>query len=150
MHLCFLIIFHFAVPFFLLLMRAVKRNVPYLGVIAIIRPVASLVDDILAGDARVQSGWAAPALDGFVGHIWDWRDLGGCIPDESKARPLLPLHDPRMNKWRRERWTMDIEKPVQDIAPGPGYETSDANPLSLLLFGLGMFAIIVSGAADCV
>jgi hypothetical protein len=35
---------------------------------------------------------------------------------------------------------METEKPAQNS--GPGYETSDANPGSLLLFGLGMFVTI--------
>ncbi len=37
---------------------------------------------------------------------------------------------------------METEKPAQNAVPGPGYETSDANPGGLLLFGLGMFVII--------
>jgi hypothetical protein len=35
---------------------------------------------------------------------------------------------------------MEIEKPAQNS--GPGYETSDASPGGLLLFGLAMFLII--------
>lgn len=37
---------------------------------------------------------------------------------------------------------MDTDKPVQKPGVGPGYETSDANPLGLVLFGLGIFVII--------
>ena len=37
---------------------------------------------------------------------------------------------------------MDTEKAGQNPGAGPGYETSDANPRGLVLFGVGIFAII--------
>jgi hypothetical protein len=91
----FLIIFHFAVPFFLLLMRAVKRNVPYLGVIAIILLVVSLVDVFwLVTPAFNQDGpkphWMDLLATFGIGGIWVAAYL-----TQLKARPLLPLHDPQ-------------------------------------------------------
>jgi hypothetical protein len=91
----FLIIFHFAVPFFLLLMRAVKRNVPYLGVIAITLLVVSLVDVFWLvtpafNQDRPNPHWMDLLATFGIGGIWVAAYL-----TQLKARPLLPLHDPQ-------------------------------------------------------
>jgi hypothetical protein len=91
----FLIIFHFAVPFFLLLMRAVKRNVPYLGVIAITLLVMSLVDVFWLvtpafNQDRPNPHWMDLLATFGIGGIWVAAYL-----TQLKARPLLPLHDPQ-------------------------------------------------------
>ena len=38
---------------------------------------------------------------------------------------------------------MDTEKAGQNPGAGPGYETSDANPRGLVLFGVGILPILV-------
>jgi len=91
----FLIIFHFAVPFFLLLMRAVKRNVRYLGTIAVILLVMGLVDVFwLVTPAFSREGpnphWMDLLATIGIGGIWVAAYL-----TQLKARPLLPLHDPQ-------------------------------------------------------
>jgi hypothetical protein len=90
-----LIVFHFAVPFLLLLQRRVKEKPRYLAAIAVC---------VLAVHCLDVFWWVEPAyphegqyffwlLDvaavAFVGGLWVWRFLG-----ELKLRPLLPPNDP--------------------------------------------------------
>jgi hypothetical protein len=91
-----LVIFHFAVPFLLLLSRFVTRRTRWLGVVAAIQIVMSVVDIFwLTVPAYERSGPQFHWMDWVailgIGGIWFWRFMGNL-----KSRPLLPLHDPRM------------------------------------------------------
>lgn len=94
----FLILFHFFVPFFLLLLRDIKRSAAALSVVASALIVASLVDVFwLIVPAFSPSISAVHMRDiamdtltsvGLVG-IWLWRFVR-----ELRKRPLIPLNDP--------------------------------------------------------
>lgn len=90
-----LILFHFAVPFLLLLQRTVKRRLRVLSKVAALIVVLTLVDVYWIVVPAYDS--AAPRLhwlDLFavigIGGVW----LGAFL-SELKKLPLLPLHDPR-------------------------------------------------------
>lgn len=92
----FLIIFHFAVPFLLLLSRVTKRNVQMLSAVAGALIVIRLVDLFwLVVPAFHHTGLAIHWMDLVapvgVGGIWMWFFIW-----QLKGRPLLPLHDPRL------------------------------------------------------
>ncbi len=90
------VVFHFFVPFFLLLSRFTKRSIPMLSALATGIILMRLVDLF----------WVVTPVfhpDGFglhwmdlvapigVGGIWMWMFVR-----QLKGRPLLPLHDPRL------------------------------------------------------
>ncbi|MDP8980294.1 MAG: hypothetical protein M3O35_06865 [Acidobacteriota bacterium] len=89
-------LFHFALPFFLLLMRFIKRNPKYLYWVACwMFAVRILADFWMIEPAFRRKGlevfWTDPLAFVGIGGIWiaafAWR---------LKERPLLPLHDPRL------------------------------------------------------
>jgi len=90
-----LIIFHFGVPFFLLLMRRNKRALRMLAAIAIGLLVMRMVDvywvvmpgAVTSGATANWTDLAAFLAVGGVWVAWFMRQL--------KGAPLLPLHDPR-------------------------------------------------------
>ena len=92
----FLGLFHFCVPFVLLLMRFVKKNPRILYRVAIWMIFVRFVDIfwVVEPAFRQQQFWihwmdiVAPI---GLGGIWIWAFLG-----QLKLRPLLPLHDPRL------------------------------------------------------
>jgi hypothetical protein len=91
-----LIVFHFAVPFLLLLSRFVTRRTLWLGVVAAIQIVMSVMDVFwLTAPAYERSGPQFHWMDWLamlgMGGVWFWRFTANL-----KSRPLLPLHDPRM------------------------------------------------------
>jgi len=91
-----LVILHFAVPFLLLLSRFVTRRTRWLGVVAAIQIVMSVVDIFwLTVPAYERAGPQFHWMDWLailgIGGIWFWRFMGNL-----KSRPLLPLHDPRV------------------------------------------------------
>ena len=91
-----LIVFHFAVPFLLLLSRFVTRRTLWLGAVAAIQIVMSVIDIFwLTVPAYERSGPQFHWMDWLailgIGGIWLWRFTASL-----KSRPLLPLHDPRM------------------------------------------------------
>lgn len=95
----FLIIFHFAVPFLLLLNRPVKRSMRVLAVVAAALIFVSLVDLFwIVLPAFYPSislvGGMDVLLDALavvgIGGLWVARFVS-----QLKGRPLLPLHDPR-------------------------------------------------------
>lgn len=91
----FLMIFHFGVPFLLLLSRAVKRRVKMLAVVAFSLLLMSLVDLFwLVAPAFEQSEprlhWMDVLAPIGIGGVWVAAFLW-----QLKGRPLLPLHDPR-------------------------------------------------------
>jgi hypothetical protein len=91
-----LIVFHFAVPFLLLLSRFVTRRTLWLGAVAAIQIVMSVIDIFwLTVPAYERSGPQFHWMDWLailgIGGVWIWRFTANL-----KSRPLLPLHDPRM------------------------------------------------------
>ena len=91
-----LIVFHFAIPFLLLLSRFVTRRKLWLGVVAAIQLVMSIVDIFwLTVPAYERTGPQFHWMDWLailgVGGLWFWRFAANL-----KSRPLLPLHDPRL------------------------------------------------------
>jgi hypothetical protein len=93
-----LIIFHFAVPFLLLLTRFVKRRAEILGWVAAGLIVMGLVDIFWlvtpafnhAGPEFHLTDWLAVL---GIGGLWLWR-----YTSQLQGRPLLPLHDPRLKE----------------------------------------------------
>jgi hypothetical protein len=93
-----LIIFHFAVPFLLLLTRYVKRRAKVLGWVAAGLIVMSLVDIFwLTVPAFEHAGPEFHITDWLavlgIGGLWVWR-----FAAQLQGRPLLPLHDPRLKE----------------------------------------------------
>ncbi len=93
----FLIFFHFAIPFFLLLSRDVKRKRRVLATIAAVLIVVSWVDLFwIVVPAFAPQGprlhWMDLAAPIGVGGIWTWWYIR-----QLKKGPLLPLHDPRFS-----------------------------------------------------
>ncbi|HEV8129884.1 MAG TPA: hypothetical protein VGQ81_01430 [Acidobacteriota bacterium] len=89
-----LIVFHFALPFVLLLSRDLKRNLRSLGAVASLIIVMRFVDlfwltapEFHAGQFRIH--WLDFAIPLGLGGIWL-----AFFARQLKARPLLPLHDP--------------------------------------------------------
>lgn len=93
----FLIVFHFALPFLLLLSRDVKRRMKVLSAIAAALIVVSWVDLF----------WIVTPAFGAQGPRLHWMDLAAPIGiggiwiawyiRQLKQGPLLPLHDPRFS-----------------------------------------------------
>jgi hypothetical protein len=91
-----LVVFHFAVPFLLLLSRFVTRTKLWLGVVAAIQLFMSVIDIFwLTVPAYERAGPRFHLLDWLailgIGGVWFWW-----FATTLKSRPLLPLHDPRM------------------------------------------------------
>lgn len=94
----FLIVFHFALPFLLLLSRSLKRNYRALAIVAVAVMVMRLVDLFwLIGPEFHTEGLAFHGLDLLlplgIGGIWISLFLG-----QLKARPLIPTHDPNLKE----------------------------------------------------
>ena len=91
-----LIVFHFAVPFLLLLTRFVKRRAEMLRTVATLLLVMSVADIFWlltpafnpAGPVFHPTDWLAIV---GIGGLWLWR-----YASELQGRPLLPLNDPRL------------------------------------------------------
>jgi hypothetical protein len=91
-----LIIFHFAIPFLLLLSRGLKRQAGSLSRVAGLLIVLTLVDMFwLVVPAFESAGprvhWTNLTLTVGIGGIWVWAFF-----KELEARPLTPLHDPEL------------------------------------------------------
>jgi hypothetical protein len=97
-----LVIFHFALPFLLLLSRDIKRNVRLMGGIAAALLLMRVVDLywLVGPDLHGHAGAAGAGLHWMdvtaflgVGGVWAWfyaRQLG--------SRPLLPLGEPEVQR----------------------------------------------------
>ncbi|MFB3817139.1 MAG: hypothetical protein ACE147_05690 [Candidatus Methylomirabilales bacterium] len=91
----FLIAFHFAVPFLILLSRATKRHLRLLVPVAAGILVMRLVDLFFIVTPALHPGevsvhWTDVLAPMAIGGIWFWAFLGYL-----RSQPLLPLHDPR-------------------------------------------------------
>ena len=97
-----LVIFHFATPFVLLLMREIKRNAEPLvqGVRADDRDPPG--GRVLGGRAGVLQPAAQHSLDGFRDAGGRRRLVAGAFFWQLKSRPLAPLSDPRLEGAPRE------------------------------------------------
>ena len=94
----FLILFHFFMPFLLLLQRAVKRRIHVLGLVAGWMMVLSFVDIYwLIAPSYEPAGPKIHLLDIFallgIGGLW----VAGFFM-QLKKLPLLPAHDPRFER----------------------------------------------------
>ena len=91
----FIVVFHFAVPFMVLLHRAIKRNAAMVSKVAMVIVVMRLLDSYwLTAPAFAHGGaphvhWLDVALPVSLALVW----LGYFV-HQLRGRPLLPLHDP--------------------------------------------------------
>lgn len=91
----FLIAFHFAVPFLLLLSRTTKRRAGLLLGVAATLLVMRLVDLFYIvvptlHPTALSIHWMHLVAPIGIGGVWVWAFLG-----QLRGKPLLPLHDPR-------------------------------------------------------
>lgn len=91
-----LIVFHFAVPFLLLLNRFVKRRIRMLAAVAAGLILMSVIDLFwLLAPAYDRAGPRFHWMDWMavvgIGGVWFWR-----FASQLKRNPLVPLHDPRL------------------------------------------------------
>ncbi len=91
----FIVVFHFFVPFFLLLSRNTKRSVAALTVIAAVIFLAHIVDVwwlVIPSfyPHGLHLSWLDPIAVLAVGGIWGWFFLG-----QVQRTSLIPLNDPR-------------------------------------------------------
>jgi hypothetical protein len=98
----FLVVFHFAVPFLILLSRSVKRRAKTVGMIALWILAVRAVDLFwLVRPEFPPSGFALHWLDLTLavglGGVWL-----GVFARQLKTRPLLPLGEPEVREWLAE------------------------------------------------
>jgi hypothetical protein len=99
----FVIVFHFALPFLVLLSRAVKRNAALLASIAVFLLVLRLVDlfwlivpAFAHGEptaAHLEFHWMYVATPVAIGGLWL-----GVFVQQLKGRPLISLHDAQLER----------------------------------------------------
>jgi hypothetical protein len=93
-----LIVFHFAVPFVLLLSRAVKRTAEGIVKVALVVLCVRVVDLwwLIAPDFHrdgISVSWLDVLLPLSMGSIWL-----ACFVRQLRARPILPIHDPQFEE----------------------------------------------------
>jgi hypothetical protein len=93
-----LVLFHFAVPFVLLLSRAIKRQADGIIKVAIIILVVRLVDLwwLIAPDFHhegISLSWLDVLLPLSMGSIWL-----ACFVRQLRGRAILPIHDPEFDE----------------------------------------------------
>jgi hypothetical protein len=93
-----LIVFHFAVPFSLLLSRAVKRSAEGLVKVAAVILLLRVVDLwwLIAPEFHregISINWLDVVLPCAMGSLWL-----GCFVRQLRARPILPIHDPQFDE----------------------------------------------------
>jgi heme/copper-type cytochrome/quinol oxidase subunit 4 len=94
-----LIVFHFAVPFLILLSRDIKRNAKYLALVGVFILLMRLLDifyhiapspNATEGGADIDMFWILYIVGPIaVGGIWMWSFFG-----ELQKRPMMPAMDP--------------------------------------------------------
>lgn len=93
-----LVLFHFAVPFVLLLSRAIKRQAEWIIRVAVLILIARLVDLwwLIAPDFHregVSLSWLDALLPLSMGSIWL-----ACFVWQLRGRAILPIHDPEFDE----------------------------------------------------
>ncbi|HVH26257.1 MAG TPA: hypothetical protein VM818_05840 [Vicinamibacterales bacterium] len=93
-----LIVFHFALPFVLLLSRAVKRRAEGLANVAVVILTLRVVDLwwLIAPNFHrdgIEGSWMDLVLPLSMGSIWL-----ACFIRQLRARPILPIHDPQFDE----------------------------------------------------
>jgi hypothetical protein len=93
-----LIVFHFTIPFFLLLMRFIKRRKRVLASLAAGLIVMSIIDIYWLTVPAFEPKGPEFHLTDYgtligIGGLWMWLFLS-----QLRKRPLLPLHDPRLEE----------------------------------------------------
>jgi hypothetical protein len=93
-----LVVFHFIVPFVLLLSRTMKREGRLIAMIAIAILLSRLLDLfwLIAPEFHTQGivvSWMDVVLPLALGAIWL-----GCFISQLRGRPILPLHDPQFDE----------------------------------------------------
>jgi hypothetical protein len=94
----FLVVFHFAVPFLLLLSRHVKRSPRLIGRLALTMLVIRFVDILWmvepsSGVKSIPIHWIDLAAPAAIGGFWV-----GLFVRQLRARPLVPVNDPQLLK----------------------------------------------------
>ncbi len=97
-----LVVFHFALPFLLLLQRGIKRRADLLFKVCLLMIVIRLVDvywvvEPSLYDRQLKVHWMDFATPLLVGGAWLALFFG-----QLKSRPLVPLRDPRLQGAPRE------------------------------------------------
>ncbi|HVT14769.1 MAG TPA: hypothetical protein VHQ90_01145 [Thermoanaerobaculia bacterium] len=93
------VVFHFMLPFSLLLSRDLKRRPQWLAAVASLMLAMRFVDlfwqaePAYGADRRIELYWMYPAALLALGGIWLWA-----FADQLKKRPLLPINDPELDK----------------------------------------------------
>ncbi|HUR34944.1 MAG TPA: hypothetical protein VM032_14175 [Vicinamibacterales bacterium] len=93
-----LVVFHFGAPFFLLLMRGIKRNPALVSRVAMLIIVARVIDLfwLIAPETHhdgLHVSWMDVVLPVTLLAIW-----GGLYVQQLRQRPLLPVHDPQFEE----------------------------------------------------
>jgi hypothetical protein len=94
----FLVVFHFAVPFLLLLSRHIKRRARLVGRLGLALLAIRFIDILWmvkpsAGAAHIGLHWLDIAVPLAIGGFWV-----GVFVRQLKARPLVPVNDPQLLK----------------------------------------------------
>ena len=93
-----LVLFHFVVPFVLLLSRTMKREGHLIVIVAMAILLSRLLDLfwLIAPEFHTQSiavSWMDVVLPFALGAIWL-----GCFIRQLRGRPILPVHDPQFDE----------------------------------------------------
>jgi hypothetical protein len=93
-----LVLFHFTIPFVLLLSRAIKRQADGIIKVAVLILVVRLVDLwwLIAPDfhrAGISLNWLDVLLPLSMGSIWM-----ACFVSQLRGRAILPIHDPQFDE----------------------------------------------------
>jgi hypothetical protein len=91
-------VFHFAVPFAMLLSRTVKREARLIARLAVAILAARLVDLfwLIAPEFHTSGivvSWLDLLLPLSLGTLWT-----GCFLWQLRGRPILPVHDPQFDE----------------------------------------------------
>lgn len=92
----FLIVFHFAAPFLLLLVRDVKRRARRLASLAVAMLVIRLIDIIWMVEPSKGGGFAGPHWMDFVVPLAMGGFWVALFVRQLRAMPLVPLNDPQL------------------------------------------------------
>ncbi|HZU29202.1 MAG TPA: hypothetical protein VFA04_27015 [Bryobacteraceae bacterium] len=113
----FVSIFHFCVPFFILLMRFVKKNPRLLYLVAVWMVFVRLIDVYWVSMPGLRQPyfftWTDVVAPIGLGGVWLWFFLY-----RLKARPLLPLNDPRLGYHELETHVIQDTPGIRELGYG--------------------------------